>query len=423
VGFAAVQSVLLQLLTTAANLLTGVITARALGASGRGLYAASTTWPAVLGMVAVAGSSTAVLVQLRRQPQTATASVALGGLVALALSTLLVAIAFFFMPLLLGEHYRAAMHTASAGLVLTHLVALGAVSRQVFAGRGKFLLSNLAGFLPHLFHAIAILAFLVAGALTVETAVVALILGSAGSLVVLAPFLIREARGPLVAVRRVGAELWDFGRRAAPADLLAICAGWSDRLLLILLLTPEQLGLYAVAFSFSRVVTVVTPATGIMLSAMAEGGLHQAKRLHDVALRFSLVLLSLLLVVVFLLDSRLVRLVYGAQFLPAVGVFKILVVQAVAARLAAVSAQFYLASNRPALNSWFSLLDVVVSAGAMLLFAPAYGAHGAALGLLAGTAVRLGLLWTGLVVHLRLPFPRLWLTFADFRAAGTLFKP
>jgi O-antigen/teichoic acid export membrane protein len=416
------QSILLQLLTIAANLCTGVLTARMLGVSGRGLYAAATTWPSVLGMVAVAGIANGVLVQLRRRPETKAAVIVWGGLVALTLSTLLAAIAWFWLPHLLGEHYQAALHTAAAALVLIHLVALGALTRQVFAGRGRFLLSNLAGFLPHLLHALAISAFALAGALTVETAVAGLVLGCAGAQLLLLPFLIREMKGPLVRIRRAGIELWDFARRAAPADLLALFASWTDRILLILLLPADQLGLYAVAFGFSRAVTVVTPATGIMLSAMAHGSAEEAKRLHDMALRLSIAGVSVLVFLVYLMDRQLLRLVYGAEFEAALGIFRILVLQAVASRIAAVTSQLYLASNRPGLNSWFCLLDVAVSVGLMLALVPFYGAQGAAWALLAGTALRLGLLWSGVLFHLRLPLPRLWLTFADVREIRTLFR-
>jgi O-antigen/teichoic acid export membrane protein len=422
IGYAAAQSVLLQLATMAANLCTSVITARLLGAMGRGLYAAAITWPTLLGIVATAGVGSAVLVYIRRQPDQTTGAVVWGLVVALVITSALAAIAFPAMPLLLGEHNRAAAPVARAALVFAFVTALGNLYRIAFAGRGRFLLSNLAGFLPSLLYALGVVVLVVAGALTVETAVVALVIGGAASLLLLLPFFLAEVGGGRAGLRACGPPLRRFALRAAPADLLSLCSGWGDRLLLILLLSPPQLGLYVVAYGFSRVVTVATPFPGILLSAMSDRPeSHSAKVLHDMVLRFSIASLAVVLTGVYLLDHQLIRLFYGAEFLPAVSVFRVLVLQAAANRIATVTSQLYLAKDRPALNSWFGLIDVVSTAVLMLVLAPAYGAQGAAIALLAGTSLRLALLWRGLLTHLRLRFPRLWPTVADLRALRGMF--
>jgi O-antigen/teichoic acid export membrane protein len=91
--------------------------------------------------------------------------------------------------------------------------------------------------------------------------------------------------------------------------------------------------------------------------------------------------------------------------------------------VAGVTAQFYMACDRPGLNSLFALVNVVVSAALMLLLTPRYGAPGAAFGLLCGTVARLALLWVGMIVHLRVPLPRLWLGPGDLQSARVMFGP
>src|SRR6185312_9511281 len=93
-GSAAIQSVVLQLLTVAANLVTGVVTARLLGVEGRGVYAAATTWPTVLGSVAVAGAMDAVLVFIRRRPEQTLVIVAWASAAMLVCATLVATIAY-----------------------------------------------------------------------------------------------------------------------------------------------------------------------------------------------------------------------------------------------------------------------------------------------------------------------------------------
>lgn len=421
-GFAAVQSVLLQGLTVLANLVTGIITARLLGAQGRGFYAVAVTWPALLGMAALAGTGDGLLLRLRREPLSATASVAWAALVALALSAMLSGVAYLLMPRLLGHDQQDALEIARLGLLLTPFVATGALFRQSFAGRGKFLLGNLAAFLPHLLHAVAVALFALTSALTVGTAVASLFCGVIASQLVLLRFLLREIGGPVAGLKAAASWISNFARRAAPAELLTLCSSWADRLVLIMLLAPRELGLYAVAYGFSRVVTIATPPSGILLSTMSGREPREAKRLHDTAVRFCIAALATAVAIFFVLSDWLIHVFYGAEFLPAVGVFKILVLQAAVNQVAMITAQLYLSMNRPTVTSCIEFIAVAVSATLMVWLSPQYGARGAAIGLLAGTSTRLVLLWCGLITHLGLSLPRLWINVDDLRTARSLLK-
>ena len=421
-GFAAVQSVVLQFLTLGANLTTGVATARLLGPQGRGVYAAATSWPSMLGLVAVAGLGQAVLVGLRRKPDLAPATVAWAAAVALVFSSLLAAAAYVLLPDLLGRGHSGGLDIARVTLLMTYVVASGALLQSIFGGRGQFLLANLAMYLPHLIHAVAICAVVLAGRLTVVTAIGCLAFGNVAAQIVLLPLALRGACGPLRHVRAAGAALWSYGHRAATADLLAICAEWSDRLILIVLLAPRELGLYVVAYGFSRVVAVATPTNGLLLSAMAASDRATAKQIHDLSLRFCIAALAGASIVACTLSEPLIRIFYGVGFLQATATFQILVLQTSAARIANVSALLYMVFDRPGLNSLFSVCGVAVSAVLMVVLTPAFGPPGAAVGLLAGSLIRLALLWIGLVTHLHVPLPQLRPSLLDLQAARMMFR-
>jgi O-antigen/teichoic acid export membrane protein len=422
-GFAAIQSVVLQLLTVGANLTTGVAMARLLGPHGRGVYAAATSWPSMLGVVAVAGVGQAMLVGIRRKPERTPATAAWGSAVAVVCASVLAAAAWFFLPSLLGRGQSGALNIARTTLLLTYLVTSNAVFQSVFAGRGQFTLANLATYLPHLINAVAILTFALAGRLTVVTAIGCLAFSIGAAQLLLLPPLLGEVCGPLRDVRAAGAAVWSFAHRAAAADLIAASSEWSDRLLLIALLAPRELGFYVVAYGFSRVVAVATPTTGLMVSAMAASDRTTAKQLHDLALRFCIAVLVAAAIVAFSLSEPLIRIFYGEGFLPAAATADILVLQAVAFRVATVTSAFYMVCDRPGLNSAISVSSVVVSTALMVALTPAYGPPGAAIGLLAGTVVRLALLWIGLVTHLRVALPRLRPSLLDLQAARTIFRP
>ena len=68
-------------------------------------------------------------------------------------------------------------------------------------------------------------------------------------------------------------EIRSYSLRAAPAGLVTALSLHSDRLVLIPLLGARELGFYAVAFSFSRVVQFMQPALqSIFLSHLAGQG-------------------------------------------------------------------------------------------------------------------------------------------------------
>ncbi len=407
------QAILLQAAGVLINFATGVITARVLGAEGRGVYAAATTWAMLAGSLATVGLADAVLIQARKRPEVSRATVACGLLAGLGLATLLSLIAFFSMPLLLGRQASVALDLARASLVLAHLGAVSVIVRQVYAGQGRYLAANLTAFLPTAFHALLLVGFLLSGRLTVATAIASVAGGSILALALLLPALLRDLQGPLSAWRGAWRDLKTFARRAVFADLFGMAATWADRIVLIHLLAPVQLGVYVVAASLAQRITIFTPKTGLLLSAMSGERPEHAAQLHHLALRVTIASYLPVVAALFLVDRLLMTTIYGAEFAAAVLVFRILVIDRVLSRLAAVSSQLYLALGRPGLNSAIRGVELAVMIGLMLLLTPEHGAAGAASSLLGGTVARLLLAWGGLVGQLRVPFPRLWLNRAD----------
>lgn len=412
-GYAALQAVLLQAAAVLINFLTGVITARVLGAEGRGVYAAATAWAMLLGSASTVGLADAVLIRIRQRPEASRAIALCGLAAALAAATALSLLAFAWMPLLLGKRAEASLDLARASLLLAHVGAVGVIVRQVYAGQGRYLAANLSAFLPTALHAAVLLGFLATGRLEVATAVVSVLGGSGLALALVFPSLLRQLQGPLSELRQAARDLMDFARRAVFADLFALCATWTDRLLLIFLLGPAQLGVYVVAANLAQRITVFTPRTSLLLSAMSGEAPAGAAQLHHLALRVTIASYLPVVAVLFLVDRLLITSVYGAEFASAVLVFRILVVDRVLARFATIASQLYLALGRPGLNSVFRGAELAVMVAVMTILSPEQGAVGAAWGLLAGTGVRLALAWGGLVTQLRLPFPRLWLTRQD----------
>lgn len=106
------------------------------------------------------------------------------------------------------------------------------------------------------------------------------------------------------------------------------------------------------------------------------------------------------------MDRELLQLAYGADFVQAVPVFRVLLLEAALTCLGQVLLQAFLASGRPAVPSMVQIASLAVIVAGLLALAPAFGALEAAVALTLGALVRLGLLLGNLRrIGLGLPSP------------------
>src|SRR5688500_12259405 len=132
--FAMFRSVGTQVLIVVMNVVTGIITARLLGAEGRGVYVALTLWPPLLAMLATAGLNSAVVFRLRRSPASADAVAGAALLLALGGSLVLITIGAALLPWFLRGYSPATVLFAQLCLAAVTVNATQIVIKQSFAG-------------------------------------------------------------------------------------------------------------------------------------------------------------------------------------------------------------------------------------------------------------------------------------------------
>jgi O-antigen/teichoic acid export membrane protein len=224
----------------------------------------------------------------------------------------------------------------------------------------------------------------------------------------LLPGFLRRVRVRFDDTREELPALLHYSTRAWLGELVFTLATYADRLVLIPLLSPAELGLYAVAFSFSRLVQLVQPAIlSVFFSQLSGREPLHAKRLHDHALRLLLVALALGCALLWLTGERLLIATFGAEFASALSIFRFLVIEASLGVLSQVTVQLFLACDRP---GFVSALQGSVLALALLLLVvlvPAYGAVGAAAALAAAGALRWLALLAAIPRVLGFPLPGL----------------
>jgi O-antigen/teichoic acid export membrane protein len=411
-----IQAVGTQVFIAAINILTGVITARMLGPQGRGIYTAVTTWPQLLATLAFAGLNSAVVFRMRKVPESV-GRVAAGALM-LGTAQCLVAIAagFALLPMLMGKYPAATVSFARICLVSALVNSTYMLIKQSFAGIGAFKQFNLANLWPQLLYLIALLAMLPFGPATANATILALLGTGALAVFTTLPKFLRLVRPQLRGSRAELRQIAAFSTRAAAMDVVFALASNADRLVLIPLLPPGELGFYTVAFSFSRAIQLAQPAiASVVFSHMAGQSASGGQQLHDHAFRFLLAALVAGTGVLWLVGAPLLVFTYGPEFAAANAIFRLLLVEASLGALSQVTIQLFLARDRPGIVSTIQVIVLCVSVGALLVLVPLYGGIGAAAGLLVAAAVRWVLLLGLVRFSLKLPLPRLYLRRDDFQ--------
>jgi O-antigen/teichoic acid export membrane protein len=111
----------------------------------------------------------------------------------------------------------------------------------------------------------------------------------------------------------------------------------------------------------------------------------------------------------------LLRLLYGAEYVSAVGALRILVAECVLSGAVFVLAQAFMALNRPGVVTVLQAFGLSLSIPMMLLLIPRYGIYGAAVSLLTSTVARLVFVCVGFKVFLKMKPPSLVPKMNDIR--------
>lgn len=408
------QSVGAEFVVLALNVLTGLVTARLLGPEGRGVFAAVTLWQQLVASLGVAGLQTAVIYHSRRPGLDRGEVAGAAAVAAMASTSALALLAALVIPPMMAGYPGWAVGAALLCLGVAHLNALHMIVKQSFAAAGAYRLFNLASVLSPLLF-LALLGVAAARGLTPGAAIAALALTAALALLWLLPAWWRVVRPSLGRLRETWAAMRGYAARAAGSDAVNALSGYVDRLVLIPLVAGEALGLYVVAFSFSRLLLALRPAIdAVVFPSMADRAPADMKRLHDRAFRVALAAMAAALAALFALDAFLLTLLYGEAFAAAAPLFRVLALEAALTLLGGITMRYLLARGLPTLVSGVQIGGLALSTALVLGLVPRFGVEGAAWAVAVAAGLKLAAL-VGLLGALGHGVPRPLMGPADLR--------
>lgn len=412
---ATVQTVLAKILILALNMGTGIITARFLGPQGRGEQAAIILWPQLLAFLMTLGLPAALRYNLKRYPENKSELFSATLLLSMGLGILASLLGILFIPQWLGHQYSAEvvrvaqwfMITAPVGVIWVNMVA-------ALEATDDFSTANQGQYLTPLFTLVMLLVLLVTRSLTPITTSLAYILAG---LPIFFWILIRLWQRFRPRWHNLGLQykrLLSYGLRAYGIDLLGTLGGQVDQALVIGLLSPASMGLYAVALSLSRMLDVFQSAIiTVLFPKTAARPIEEVIALTGRAARIGMACSLLAATGAMLVVPMLLDLLYGSKFVGALPVFRILAIEVVIGGTTGVLAQTFMALGRPGNITIMQGIGLGLTVPLMLVMIPAYGLIGAGLALLCSTITRFIFMLASYPLILKIRPPSLLITRED----------
>jgi O-antigen/teichoic acid export membrane protein len=362
------------------GVLTGILSARILGPTGRGEYVAVCIWPTGIATLFALGVNQAVAFNVGRRAFTISEMATAATVIGFIQSALTVFIGFLVIPHVLAGYSPTVQHLGIVFLVLTPALILGVYTGSLFQGAQDLLRFNFIRVLPSGVYLAGLLGIYLTHHQSLRAVILSQLLGYVVALIF-----------GLTLVWRIFAPRWrwnkaaipslvSFGYRTQATSLANYFNQRIDQIILSLFVPPHQLGFYAVAVTLSTTVTVFPLAAGIVtFSRGSRQSSEDAKATIGHSFRASLIWLLASCIALYALTPFLIHLVFGPAFDGSIQACRILLPGALMTGLNQVLYNGASALGRPGLPSCAEGVSMAFTAVGLFILVPRYGYVGAAI--------------------------------------------
>ncbi len=406
------------------GIVTGVVSARALGPDGRGELAVMILWPSLIATVVDLGISEAITLRTAKAPDAAFAHFGVGIWIALAGSVIGVLTGYAATPYLLRADQQQLLTDSYWAQLYIPLSLLANVSLGSLLGLQRFRAVAAVRIGTGTSYLVVMLLVVAAGYGSPRTLMLLTVASRGVPFPLCLPFLVSAFRGRGKAKRRELVEQLRDGAHQQMAKLAAVLSGAEDRALAALRLSSASIGHWQIASSMTVVMPFISQALSQQLYAVVATGTSDQAKLTQRAYMRSIALTGAVAALAVPILPLAIPLVYGQDFSLAVAPATIVTFAAVFG----AGAMTLSAGARGAQRTGICVASEVAGIAAMgaigWVLAQRYGGIGLAIAYLAGRMVSLLFLvaaWRTIGLRSRelLPPPRRFLAavMAEWRAA------
>jgi O-antigen/teichoic acid export membrane protein len=365
-------------LALVANLVTGVVTARALGPSGRGVFVALGTVAQLTGFLFAMGVAQSLSYYIARNPQEGPSLLSSWVVMLIPLTAVAIGIGELLLPLIFSDD-QSAVDLGRWFLLSIVLVVGLELNYGLLLGKQDFVAYNVLRLAQPALTALAFIALWALDELTVESALIAAIAGSAVAMVAgLARSVSRIGVGPVDA--QLGLRSLWYGVRGQGSTVATNVTARLDVAMLPAFVSSASVGLYSVAANISLIVHQLSNTfAALVLPATAAGDADRGHSKVVGSLWASLVVAALLAIVLALFARPLIGLVYGDSFREAAEQLVLLLPGVVLFAGSSILAAGVYAAGRPFTATLAQLLGMAVTVVGLFAFLDSGGINAAAL--------------------------------------------
>jgi antigen flippase len=413
---AIVQTAVANVAVQGANVLSGVITARALGPGGRGSLAAIIMWPQFLAYAMTLGVPVASVYWLKRRPDLASGLSGAGLALSAVLGVLGALVGIAIIPYSLHTYPPATIHFAQVWVIVTPLALCAVTITSQVQAAGSFTNYNLFRVLSPLSVLAVLLIEKVTGRLNTTNAALSYLLAATPVTIWIAIWVWKHFRPSSSHLIPASKLLLGYGIRAWGVDLLGTIANQIDRILVVGMLNPEAMGLYVVAQSAAGVLSILpTAVVPVSLPRSSGRSNEDIIELTGRASRMTLLVMLLASLPLFFFGGFLLKLVYGGKFTGASLVLPFLILEAIFDGVTSVLSQAFLASGFPGTVTLLQGCGLITSIPLLYWLIPIFGVRGAGCALMISTIIRFIFILLNFPYKLQVRPPNLIIKWAEIR--------
>ena len=376
---AGIVTYLFSALTLVANLVSGIISARALGPDGRGVTVALTTVSQLAGFLFALGVAQSLSYFIARRPEDGPSLLSTWVLLLMPLAAVAIAISELLLPTIFAVDGEQAIQVGRWFLFSIVLVIGLELNYGLLLGAQDFFVYNVLRLAQPTLMAVSFLVLWLLDALTVESALIAPTAGTGLVLAIghgsLGPADRGRASRPEAGPHaRCGSACADRERRW-PTHVTARL----DVAMLPAFVVPASVGLYSVATNISLIVYQLSSTFAALVLPAAAGDARRGAIKVVGSFWAALAVASVVALGLALFARPLLGFVYGDEFRGAAKSLRLLLPGAVAFAGASILSAGIYAAGRPFTATLTQLLGMVVTIVGLSVFLPTGGVTAAAL--------------------------------------------
>jgi enterobacterial common antigen flippase len=390
------------------NIVSSLVGARALGPAGRGDLLIVVLWPPVVAMMASFGLPAAYRYWMAREPQRVSKLFSNAVLYTIVIGIVSVVLADQIVPSLVGERSPEVMTLLRIYQINIPAALFLELMRSLLEGTKRF---GWAGAARMIFFGVQAVGFAMlwfAGHLTVATASFTMIAAQTTAMLLALAAVIHQLRPGWEPSWSEFKTSMNYGARDYPGGLADFTTLRLDQLMLGAMASNVAIGLYVIAVRLSETTTLAASALAEALMpevAAASQTTNKAELLVGRMLRLTIYMHAVILIPLVLIAPLILRLLFGASFVPAAGALRWLLVAAGVWGISSIVISGLRGFGYPVLSTLARFSAAVVTAIALVILLPRFGITGAAIASLIGYSV---MLLVALLVFVRKRGLSLW---------------